>query len=656
MKRRNFLKAGIAVFSGVGIKNNIQWENAETTNSKKPNFLDNGYSGKSGMVLVEAESFEDYGGWTLDGQFVDQMGSSYLMAHGIGNPVKNARTTVALPETGDYKVFVRTMNWVPGFLPGEFEIHIAGMELKGFLKPQDGREWKWYEAGSFRADNHKVDITLKDMTGFNGRCDAILLVKDARQDFMPPNNPKQLADFRDKLLNNSKISEDQGNFDMVVIGGGFSGICSSVAAARLGLKVALIQNRPVLGGVASSEIKVNPIGKTNFPPYPKNAEIVNELLHPGAQKSYTNLSETDKKRMNVVTKEKNISLFLDTHASSVETRKNRITSVSAINLKTNKKYKFQAPLFVDCTGDGTIGYLANAEYRIGRESRQEFNESLAPQEADTFLMGNTQYWYAREMENESGFPSCPWALPIETEEMYKVPEPKWPMTLVPGIIASAAWNWESGFTRNNIKEAEYIRDYNLRAIYGVWDFLKNKSPEKEKYAKGNLEWVAYTLGKRESRRLMGEVILNQNDIMKQKSFPDACVMTTWYFDIHYPHPSNSKYFPGEEFRSIAYDDPNWDIYGKDFPGHYIEIDPYRIPFRCFYSKNIHNLMMAGRNISVSHVALASTRVMKTCGMMGTVVGRAAYILKKYGDDPDAIYTKHLEEFKSLLKNPEIFEK
>lgn len=175
------------------------------------------------------------------------------------------------------------------------------------------------------------------------------------------------------------------------------------------------------------------------------------------------------------------------------------------------------------------------------------------------------------------------ALAIDKEEMYEVPTPKWPMTLIPGIIASAAWNWESGFNRNAIDEAEYIRDHNLRAIFGVWDFLKNKSPKKDYYKTGQLMWAAHGLGKRESRRLMGDLLLTQNDIQQAKQYPDGMATTTWYFDLHYSHPANTKYFPREEFRSLAYDDPHWDQYGAGkFPGKYMEIKPYAIPFRCFY--------------------------------------------------------------------------
>ncbi len=608
------------------------------------------------IVLVEAESFHDYGGWTLDAQFIDQMGSAYLMAHGMGLPVKNAYTKVRFSSMGEYNIFVRTMNWVPGYLTGEFTLHIDGQVFGGFLKPSDSRDWKWYKAGSVIIKEEETLIELKDLTGFNGRCDAIIFVKTDLKNFIPPNETKALSQFRNRLSQINKYTTNAGNFDLVVVGGGFSGICASVAAARLGLKVALIQNRPVLGGNASSEIKVNPIGQTKFPPYIRNADIVLQLLDTIDQRTYSRLELIDYKRLDVVLNERNISLFLNTHANEVKTKHNRITSINAIDVQTGQKLKFKAPLFVDCTGDGTIGYLAGAEYRIGREGRSEFNESLAPIDSDSMMMGNTQYWYAKEESANSSFPSCPWALQIDHEKMYKVPTPRWPIKLAPGIIASAAWNWESGFNRNTIDEAEYIRDHNLRAIFGVWDFLKNKSPEKQKYATGKLQWVASVLGKRESRRLVGDVLLTQNDIMHQKEFTDGCVTTTWYFDLHYPHPQNSKYFPGEEFRSIAYDDPNWELYKDNFPGEYIEIEPYLIPFRCLYSKNIQNLMMAGRNISVTHAALATTRVMQTCGMMGTVVGRAAYILRKHNADPKMIFEKYLNEFSAVLLNPAQFEK
>lgn len=614
------------------------------------------YAQKQEIVLLEAESFDDYGGWTLDAQFIDQMGSPYMLAHGLGIPVKDASAVVNFPQTGKYKIFVRTRDWVAPYGPGKFELLIDNKPLRTTFGDKGNGNWFWESGGEVSVNSKTVTICLRDKTGFDGRCDAILFIKNAPDKYLPPNDSDALQKLRCQINHIGANPENAGNYDIVVIGGGFAGICASVAAAQLGLKVALIQNRSILGGNASSEIRVNPIRESGLPPYPHNADIVNQLLHHENQKSYSeDIKETDEKRLKVVTDEKNVSLFLNTHANKVEMQDGRIKAIVAQNVKTGKTLRFTAPLFVDCTGDATIGYLSGADYHMGRESRSEYKEPFAPENQDSLLMGNTQYWYAKDLGTPSSFPQCKWALPIEKDEYYQVSTPKWPMPIIPGILATSAWNWENGFHLNNIIKGEYLRDYNLRAIFGTWDYLKNKSPEKEKYKNGKLLFASHVIGKRESRRLLGDVILTQNDIINRTAFPDSCVTTNWYFDLHYPHPENSQYFPNEEFRSVAYDDPNWEMFRNGQPGNYLEIKPYPIPFRCLYSRNIPNLMMAGRNISVTHVALASVRVMKTTGEMGTVVGRAAYILHKYNADPKMIYEKYLDEFRSVLMNPDKYE-
>lgn len=199
---------------------------------------------------------------------------------------------------------------------------------------------------------------------------------------------------------------------------------------------------------------------------------------------------------------------------------------------------------------------------------------------------------------------------------------------------SGDWDWETGMLRNQISDFEHIRDYAFLAVYGNWAFLKNASRDKAKYTNRKLEWVAYIGGKRESRRLLGDIVLQQQDIQERKEFPDAFVTTTWAIDLHYPEPENSRHFPGEEFRAIAITTP---------------IEPYPIPYRCLYSRNICNLMMAGRNISVTHVALGTTRVMRTCGMMGELAGMAASLCKKHNTNPRSVYLHHLDELKELAK-------
>jgi hypothetical protein len=225
-------------------------------------------------------------------------------------------------------------------------------------------------------------------------------------------------------------------------------------------------------------------------------------------------------------------------------------------------------------------------------------------------LGASVQWYSIDTNTPATFPDCPWALQFTEESCQHT--------------TSGDWDWETGMLRNQISDFEHIRDYAFLAVYGNWAFLKNASRDKPKYANRKLEWVAY----------IGDVILQQQDIQERKEFPDAFVTTTWAIDLHYPEPENSRHFPGEEFRAIARTTP---------------IEPYPIPYRCLYSRNIRNLLMAGRNISVTHVALGTVRVMRTCGMMGELAGMAASLCKKHNTDPRGVYLHHLDELKELAK-------
>ncbi len=572
-------------------------------------------------ILLEAESFEDPGGWVVDQQFMDQMGSPFLLAHGLGVPVKDTVTKVRFPSTGKYRIWVRTRDWVapwkaPG-APGGFQLLIDGKPIETIFGTE-GADWHWQDGGTVEIRNKQATIALHDLTGFEGRCDAVVFSSDAN--FKTPNDGEGLRSFRRKLLGLPDAPEDAGRYDLVVVGGGIAGTCTAVSAARLGLQVALIQNRPVLGGNNSSEVRVHLNGKINLPPYPALGNVVKELDSGKRGNAQPASNYDDKKKLRVVQAEKNIRLFLNTHACKVEKKGNRITAVFAKNIVTGKDLRFAAPLFADCTGDGTIGFLAGADYRMGREGRAQTQESLAPEEPDKMTMGASVQWYTEKTDGFSAFPDCPWALQFNEESCQR--------------LTRGDWDWETGLNRSQITEFESIRDHALRAVYGNWAFLKNSSRDKVKYEKLKLSWVAYIAGKRESRRLLGDVILQQQDIQQKKEFPDAFVTTTWTIDLHYPDPKNTKYFPGEEFRSIA---------------KFTRIDPYPIPYRCFYSRNINNLMMAGRCISVTHVALGTVRVMRTCGMMGEVVGMAASLCKKYNTGPRDVYQKHLDELKALAK-------
>ena len=576
---------------------------------------------KAQTILVEAEAFNNHGGWVVDQQFMDQMGSPFLLAHGLGEPVKDATTNVEFPAAGKYRVWVRTRNWVAPWkapaAPGRFQLLINGRTLK-IIFGIKGSKWHWQDGGTVEITNKQVRLALHDLTGFEGRCDAIVFTTDT--DLVLPNKGEQMAVFRRKTLGLPDEPQDVGDFDLVVVGGGIAGTCTAISAARLGLDVALIQNRPVLGGNNSSEVRVHLNGKINLPPYPALGNIVKELDSGKRGNAQPALNYDDQKKLRVVLAEKNIHLFLNMHAFKVEKQGTRIVAVIAKHTANSKELRFTASLFADCTGDGTIGYLAGADYRMGRESRDQTGESLAPEKSDRMTMGASVQWYSVQTEKPVTFPDCPWALQFNEQSCQH--------------LTRGDWDWETGMHRDQITEFEYIRDYALRAVYGNWAFLKNNSRDKAKYADRRLKWVAYIGGKRESRRLLGDIILRQPDIQQQRKFPDAFVTTTWTIDLHYPDPENSRHFPDAEFRSIA---------------KFTHIDPYPIPYRCLYSRNIENLMMAGRCISVTHVALGTVRVMRTCGMMGEVVGMAASLCKKHNTNPRGVYQYHLAELKELAK-------
>ena len=569
-------------------------------------------------VFVETESFEEKGGWVIDQQSFAVIGSSYLLAHGMGQPVADATTTVRFPKTGQYHVWVRTKDWAPfpkG--PGKFQVLLDQQPLEPVFGESGSDEWQWYYGGTTQVDKEQVTLTLKDLTGFDGRCDAILFA-DTKA-FTPPQEAEAMKAFRHEQLGLTDEPNDAGTYDLVVVGGGMAGTCAAISAARRGLSVALIQNRPVLGGNNSSEIRVHLMGDTDKNYYPELGKIVRELDSGDPGNGNPDGDQYgDERKLAVVQAEENISLFLNTHVDQVEMDSGKIAAVIGRDIATNQQRRFAGTLFADCTGDGTVGFLAGADYRVGRESQAETGEPLAPEEPDNFTLGTSNLWAAVERDTASTFPECPWAIQFSDE--YHIDDHK------------ADWQWETGFGNfNTITEAEQIRDHNLRAIYGNWAYLKNH--KQEKYANYELAWVAYIGGKRESRRLLGDHILTQMDIQDGKMYPDGCVTATWTIDLHFPEAENSKYFPGEEFFAAT---------------KHIKVQPYTIPYRCLYSRNIPNLFMAGRDISTTHVAFGSTRVMRTCGMMGEVVGYAAALCKKFQTTPRGVYQDYLLEFKTAI--------
>lgn len=572
-------------------------------------------------LFIEAESFQNKGGWVVDQQFMDLMGSSYLMAHGMGMPVEDAETRVEFPSSGEYHVFVRTFNWTSPWFdgegPGQFELLVNGKPT-GTVLGTKGSSWMWQHAGKIVVREKTATVALHDLTGFNGRVDAIYFTTAENE--LPLDDIGQLNQFRKDKLGLPETPRNAGTFDFVVVGGGVAGTTAAISAARLGLKVALIQDRPVLGGNNSSEVRVHLGGRINLDPYPRLGDVVKEIAPTRGGNAQPAEYYEDEKKLEMVRAEKNISLFLNYRAYRVEKEGSKITRVFAKNTETSEELSFTAPVFADCTGDGTIGYLAGADYAMGRESKKDFQEPTAPDETDKMTMGSSVQWYSVEEKEPVDFPVFQYGVEFNEENMEKV--------------TMGEWTWETGMNLDQITDFERIRDYGLLVVYSNWSYLKNFSSVKEDYRNRRLAWVAYIAGKRESRRLLGDFILKEQDITNYVIYPDATAPTSWTIDLHYPDPENSKYFPGQEFKSIA-------VHKK--------IHPYPIPYRCYYSRNVDNLFMAGRNISVTHVALGTVRVMRTTGMMGEVVGMAASIAVKHNTTPRGVYQHHLDELKSLME-------
>lgn len=570
-------------------------------------------------IWAEAENFSEKGGWVVDQQFMDLMGSSYLLAHGMGKPVDDAVTTVNVPSDGLWHVYVRTYNWTspwtsePG--PGRFRVKVGGKTLKTDLGVT-GDSWEWQYAGKVRLKAGETSLALCDMTGFEGRCDAVYLTD--KEGDIPPAGGDALAVFRRSVLNLPE--PDSQEYDFVVVGGGVAGMCAAVAAARLDCKVALINDRPVLGGNNSSEVRVHLGGYSEVGPYEGLGRMIREFGHTRGGNAKPAEYYEDEKKQAFIDSEENVTLYACYRAVDVRMDGSRIAAVLIRHIETGEEHWLEAPLFADCTGDATIGVLAGADWRMGREGRDEFGESLAPEKADKLTMGASVQWYSVDTGHRTSFPEFDYGVEFNEDNCEKV--------------TMGEWTWETGMNYDQVADAERVRDYGMMVIYSNWSFLKNHKKDNAKWQDRDLEWVAYIAGKRESRRLMGDYILKQDDIDKDVFHEDASFTTTWSIDLHFPDKDNSAKFPGAEFKAATVH--NW-------------IHPYAVPYRCLYSRNVDNLLMAGRNISTTHVGLGTTRVMRTTGMMGEVVGMAAGICTEYGCSPRDVYQDHLDELKTLMK-------
>ena len=399
------------------------------------------------------------------------------------------------------------------------------------------------------------------------------------------------------------LNTENHEFDVCVIGGGMAGLCAAIASARGGAKTALIHDRSVLGGNASSEVRMWICGARGK--HDKETGLLEEIqLEHQYRNPSLNYSVWDSVLWGKAAFQPNLSLFLNAAVADAQCDKNAIIAVRAYQSTSQTWHTVHAKYFVDCSGDSILAALTPAAFRQGREAREEFDEDIQPQNADAKTMGNSLLIQLRKTDDAQHFTPPHWA--------YKFSSPEDLPHRMHGVNGTNFWWIEIGGLQDTIKDAENINAELHKITYGVWDYIKNHAPEKEAAKNWAIEWIGSLPGKRESRRYEGAHILTQNDIRDGGKFDDIVAYGGWSMDDHHPA---GIYYPGHP--TIFHPAPS----------------PYGIPYRSLYSRNMENLFFAGRNISVTHAALSSTRVMGTCAILGQAAGTAAALCARHSCAP-----------------------
>ncbi|MFC3800265.1 FAD-dependent oxidoreductase [Cohnella sp. GCM10012308] len=414
--------------------------------------------------------------------------------------------------------------------------------------------------------------------------------------------------------------------DITVVGGGLAGVNAAIAAARLGRTVALVNNRPVLGGNSSSEVRVWVCGATahGTQRYARETGIMGELF---VENQFRNKDGNpyfwDMVVLEAVRAEPNIQLFLNTDVHEVEADGEphdlTIRSATGWMMGSERRIRFESEMYLDCTGDGLVGFLAGAKYRLGREARDEFGEEWAPEVADDITLGSTLLFYTKDAGHPVKYTPPKMAIDVTKTT---IPERR---IIRSGDNGCAYWWIEWGGEHDTVHDNERIRDELWSVIYGIWDYIKNSG--KFDAANMTLEWVGSMPGKREYRRFVGDYVLNQNDILAQREFDDRVAFGGWSIDLHPPQG----------------------VYATESGSKHLFSDGiYHVPFRSLYSANVNNMLMAGRDISATHVAFGTTRVMATCAVIGEAAGTGAALCAAKGITPRELYVGHLRELQQTL--------
>lgn len=474
--------------------------------------------------------------------------------------------------------------------------------------------------------NTKLVIT--DLSGFYGRCDALILTKDPG--YEPPNELQACKNERNRLTGAYTNETTVGDFDVIVVGAGVAGCNAAIASARTGAKTALVQDRPMLGGNNSLELGVIVSG-SSFAGHRNSRESgLNEEI--GRIRAFNFHGKWSQGAEIAAAAETNLTIFLNTHVCDVELKDgNTITAVRAFNMIDGKRTRYTADQFIDCTGDGWLGYYAGAEFMFGREARDTFGESNAPEMADNITMsgclmtGHTLSYNTDKMDSPQPYTGPEWLWDLTPNTPFLEAR-----KIYDGSHTYGRWWHENVGETDDLWDPENARDELIILNLSYWNWIKNHSSLKEKAANYKLRLIPTGNAKRETRRLVGDHILTQDEVLSAKSFPDRVAVSGWSLDIHHPKG----------------------ILSKDGPFDFNTHAPLNnVPFRILYSKNISNLLFAGRQVSVSHVALGTVRVQGTTGVMGQAVGTAAALCIKHNTNPRDLYQSHITELQQhLLKD------